>query len=93
MRTTTPLWTVRLTSSSHSTTRTIQFANPAADRQFGYLAKELIGQPAALLFEDRAAWNATRRAVLDGDAVRQPVEVKARRKEGSASYLEVSLSR
>ena len=71
----------------------IQFANPAADRQFGYLAKELIGQPAALLFEDRAAWNVTRRAVLDGDAVRQPVEVMARRKDGSASYLEVSLSR
>ena len=71
----------------------IQFANPAADRQFGYVAKELIGQPAALIFEDRAAWNATRRAVLDGDAVRQPVEVMARRKDGSASYLEVSLSR
>jgi PAS domain S-box-containing protein len=71
----------------------IQFANPAADRQFGYAAKELIGRPAALLFEDRAAWNATRRAVLDGDAVRQPVEVMARRKDGSASYLEVSLSR
>ena len=71
----------------------IQFANPAADRQFGYAAKELIGQPAALLFEDRAAWNETRRAVLNGDAVRQPVEVMARRKDGSASYLEVSLSR
>jgi PAS domain S-box-containing protein len=71
----------------------IQFANPAADRQFGYAARELIGKPAALLFEDRAAWNATRRAVLDGDAVRQPVEVMARRKDGSASYLEVSLSR
>ena len=26
---------------------TIQFANPAADRQFGYAAKELIGRPAA----------------------------------------------
>ena len=72
---------------------TIQFANPAADRQFGYAAKELIGRPAALLFEDRAAWNETRRAVLNGDAVRQPVEVMARRKDGSASYLEVSLSR
>ena len=71
----------------------IQFANPAADRQFGYAAKELIGQPAALLFEDRAAWNETRRAVLNGDVVRQPVEVMARRKDGSASYLEVSLSR
>ena len=71
----------------------IQFANPAADRQFGYAAKELIGEPAALLFEDRAAWNETRRSVLNGDSVRQPVEVMARRKDGSASYLEVSLSR
>jgi PAS domain S-box-containing protein len=71
----------------------IQFANPAADRQFGYAAKELIGEPAALLFEDRAAWNETRRSVLNGDSVRQPVEVIARRKDGSASYLEVSLSR
>jgi PAS domain S-box-containing protein len=72
---------------------TIQFANPAADRQFGYASKELVGRPAALLFEDRAAWNETRRAVLDGDVVRQPVEVVARRKDGSPSYLEVSLSR
>ena len=72
---------------------TIQFANPAADHQFGYAAKELVGRPASLLFEDRAAWNETRRAVLDGDVVRQPVEVMARRKDGSASYLEVSLSR
>ena len=71
----------------------IQFANPAADRQFGYAAKELIGRPAALLFEDRAAWNETRRSVLQGDVVRRPVEVIARRKDGSASYLEVSLSR
>jgi PAS domain-containing protein len=28
----------------------IQFANPAADRQFGYVATELIGRPDALLF-------------------------------------------
>jgi PAS domain S-box-containing protein len=72
---------------------TIQFANPAADRQFGYAAKELVGRPAALLFEDHTGWNETRRAVLDGDVVRQPVEVLARRKDGSPTYLEVSLSR
>ena len=72
---------------------TIQFANPAADRQFGYAAKELVGRPAALLFEDHASWNETRRAVLNGDVVHQPVEVIARRKDGSPTYLEVSLSR
>ena len=72
---------------------TIQFANPAADRQFGYAAKELVGRPAALLFEDHAGWNETRRAVLNGDLVRQPVDVIARRKDGSPTYLEVSLSR
>ena len=66
---------------------TIQFANPAADRQFGYAAKELVGRPAALLFEDHASWNETRRAVLNGDVVHQPVEVIARRKDGSPSYL------
>ncbi|SFK84843.1 PAS domain S-box protein [Methylocapsa palsarum] len=71
----------------------IQFANPAADRQFGYPPKELVGRSAALLFEDRAAWNETLHAVIGGDVVRQPVEVIVRRKDGSSSYLEVSLSR
>jgi PAS domain S-box-containing protein len=72
---------------------TIQFANPAAARQFGYAENELTGRPAAVLFEDGATWKETRRAVLDGDDVRQPIEVIARRKDGSASFLEVSLSR
>ena len=72
---------------------TIQFANPAAGRQFGYAAKELVGRPAALLFKDQVGWNETRRAVLNGDVVRQPVEVIARRKDGSPTYLEVSVSR
>jgi PAS domain S-box-containing protein len=71
----------------------IQLANPAAAVQFGYQSKELIGQPASILFEDQTTWNETRHAVLDGDVVHQPVEVVARRKDGSDSYLEVSLSR
>ena len=72
---------------------TIQLANPAAVRQFGYTSQELIGQPATILFKDHTAWNETRRAVLNGEVVRQPVEVIALRKDGSPSYLEVSLSR
>jgi PAS domain S-box-containing protein len=71
----------------------IQFANASAARQFGYVASELVGRPGALLFEDHAVWNSIRRAVLNGDVIRQPVEVIARRKDGSPSYLEVSLSR
>jgi PAS domain S-box-containing protein len=71
----------------------IQLANPAAAAQFGYASNELIGRPASVLFENRKMWNETRRAVLNGDAVHQPVEVIAQRKDGSASYLEVSLSR
>ena len=39
---------------------TIQLANPAAARQFGYTSQELIGQPATKLFEDHAAWNEIR---------------------------------
>ena len=45
-----------------------------------------------MLFKDHTAWNETRRAVLSGEVVRQPVEVIAFRKDGSPSYLEVSLS-
>jgi PAS domain S-box-containing protein len=71
----------------------IQFVNPAAIRHFGYASDELIGQPTSLLFDDNTAWKETRRAILDGDAVQQPVEVIARRKDGSPSYLEVSASR
>jgi PAS domain S-box-containing protein len=71
----------------------IQFANASAARQCGYVASELVGRPGALLFEDHAVWNSILHAVLNGDVVRQPVEVIARRKDGSPSYLEVSLSR
>jgi PAS domain S-box-containing protein len=71
----------------------IQFANPAAGRQFGYKPSELVGRAAAILFNDDAAWKETRRDVLNGDVVRQPVEVVAWRRDGSPSYLEVSLSR
>ena len=72
---------------------TIRLANPAAASQFGYTSQELIGQPATILFRDHTVWNETRRAVLNGDTLRQPIEVIALRKDGSPGYLEVSLSR
>jgi PAS domain S-box-containing protein len=72
---------------------TIQLANPAAQAQFGYTSKELVGEEIGILFPDQSAWNDTRCAVMDGKPVDQPIEVVARRKDGTATYLEVSLSR
>jgi PAS domain S-box-containing protein len=72
---------------------TIQLANPAAQEQFGYTSKELVGAEIGILFPDQAAWNDTQRAVMDGKPVDQPIEVVARRKDGTPTYLEVSLSR
>jgi PAS domain S-box-containing protein len=72
---------------------TIQFVNPAASRHFGYSARELVGQPASILFEDRGAWREIYRAALSEEEFRQPVEVIALRRDGSSSYLELSLSR
>ena len=71
----------------------IQFANPAALRQFGYSHQELIGKPASPLSQDPTAWNDTFRAIIDGEPVHQPLDVVARCKDGSDTYLEVSLSR
>jgi PAS domain S-box-containing protein len=72
---------------------TIRLANPAAARQFGYDAKDLVGRPASLLFESLAGWSATFGAVLRNEPVQQPVEVMARRHDGAATHLEISLSR
>jgi PAS domain S-box-containing protein len=71
----------------------IQLANPAAIRQFGYSHQELIGKPVSLLSEDQTVWNDTFRTVMNGHAIHQPLDVVARRRDGSLTYLEVSLSR
>ncbi len=71
----------------------IQLANPAAQKQFGYVSDELVGQTAAVLFPEQESWEATRLAAMDGNAAQHPVSVLARRKDGSPSHLEVSLSR
>ncbi|HEX4861709.1 MAG TPA: PAS domain S-box protein [Rhizomicrobium sp.] len=71
----------------------IQLANPSALAQFGYHAGELVGQPDSALFAAPQKWNDIREAVLEGRPIDQPVEVMARRKDGSDTRLEVSLSR
>ena len=71
----------------------IRHANAAAVLQFGYPEDELAGKPVTMLFEDREAWDETWRRVLDDEQLRQPVEIVARRKDGTLSYVEVSASR
>ncbi len=71
----------------------IQHANPAARRQFGYAEGELLGRNIDILFPGEDAWTRTRCAVLNNRPVRQPVQLIGRRKDGSPSHLELSLSR
>ena len=71
----------------------IQLTNPAALRQFGYADGELIGQKIDSLFPDDESWAQARHAVLSEQTVQQPVPLIGRRKDGSLSYLELSLSR
>jgi PAS domain S-box-containing protein len=70
----------------------IQLANPAAGRQFGYEPRELTGIPATVLMHDREAWAEVWQAVVNGTPLSRPVELMARRKDGSPTFLEVSAS-
>jgi PAS domain S-box-containing protein len=70
----------------------IRLANPSA-AQFGYEPRELIGRDATLLFEAGASWRQIWDRVVGGETVDRPVEIVARRKDGSASFFEVSASR
>ncbi|MEI9994679.1 MAG: PAS domain S-box protein [Rhizomicrobium sp.] len=72
---------------------TIQLANPAAQSQFGYDSAELVGRSVEILFQDQHSWSEALAAIIAGRPVQQPVEVVARRKDGSITYLEVSFSR
>ena len=76
-----------------NTQAVIQLANPAAATRFGYEAGELVGRGARLLFSDQAAWAQAWSALLAGDRLERPVELEARRKDGSISYVEMSASR
>ena len=71
----------------------VQFANPSANREIGYSQRELVGRPLGLLFENPTQWEEFWRSVVEGQAPVRPVELIARRKDGSKSYLEVSASR
>ena len=71
----------------------IRLANNATQTQFGYDHGELIGQPAACLFETKELWEAAWRCILEQAQVPHPVELTAMRKDGSHGYVELSASR
>jgi PAS domain S-box-containing protein len=70
----------------------IRLVNRAAD-QFGYSPEELIGRNATVLFDTQDAWQDMWRGVVAGEKFSKPVELVARRKDGTLSYFEVSASR
>jgi len=71
--------------------------NPAAERMFGYLATELLGQPATILMPQEFADLAADDVISDlrtrmGELMGKPHEVSARRKDGSDFSAEIALS-
>ncbi len=68
----------------------IQLANPAAERQFGYSATELVGALADRLFEAEGTWSRIRASIDSAGPTIHPVEVQARLKNGAVRYFEVS---
>jgi PAS domain S-box-containing protein len=71
----------------------VQLANPAAAREAGASAADLVGRPIGDLLGDNQAWDRLWRSVVSGEVVQRPVELVSRRPDGSPSYLEVSASR
>lgn len=71
----------------------VQFANPAAVRETQYSRSELVGNPLGRLFEQPGLWEDLWRAVLSEDPSIRSVELTARRKDGSATFLDVSASK
>jgi PAS domain S-box-containing protein len=70
----------------------IQLANPAAGRQFGYAPRDMTGLPITVLLHDREAWSSVWTAVLNKAPLSRPVELRARREDGTSTFLEVSAS-
>jgi PAS domain S-box-containing protein len=68
----------------------VRLANAAASQHFGYSADELVGQPAARLFEPESAWLDIWRAVGAGSIQASSAEVQVRLKDGRLRYFELS---
>jgi PAS domain S-box-containing protein len=70
----------------------IQFANPAAAREFGYTSDELTGLKMGPLLRNIEDWDQSFAGLLDGVPISRPIELTGRRKSGAPTYLEASAS-
>ncbi|MDP8920765.1 MAG: PAS domain-containing protein, partial [Pseudomonadota bacterium] len=71
----------------------IQLANPAAALEFDYAPNDLVGREMAVLLDAPEPWGELWQSLLEGIVMHRPVEITARRKDGSTSFLEVSAAR
>jgi PAS domain S-box-containing protein len=71
----------------------VQFANPAAVYELGYQRSELVGRPLGPLFEVPEQWEALWHAIRNDNESLRSVELVARRKDGSQTFLDVSASK
>jgi PAS domain S-box-containing protein len=71
----------------------VQFANPAARREFGCITEELVGRPAGTLFADRMLWDDVWLAAIKGAGLPHGFELTALRMDGSLNHVEMLASR
>ena len=71
----------------------VQFANSSTLRETSFERSELIGRTLGQLFEEPQRWQELWARVLSGGPSLRPIELVARRKDGSRTFLDVSASR
>ena len=71
----------------------IQLANPAAAEGLGYSPADLVGRPVSGIFADEKDWASVWAKLLAGTPLNPPAQLRARRKDDSASFVEVSAAR
>ncbi|HEX3950572.1 MAG TPA: response regulator [Steroidobacteraceae bacterium] len=70
----------------------IQFANPAALSELGYASEALMGIAAQELFQTKDQWQSVLQCALRNSPAGRPIDLIARRRDGTPSHLEASTS-
>jgi PAS domain S-box-containing protein len=70
----------------------IQFANSAALSQLGFCSDDLIGTDAQDLFATKAEWQSVLQGALGSSPAGRPIDLIARRRDGTTSHLEATAS-